>query len=290
LERVRNEARDQTQLFLDGIESMNVEKLKKEVLILRDGIKQAELALDHAKAAELQLKLGHVIEQLGARGGEAEAVWLLANSPEAMHAYIDGWADAKPEEAFHFIERSNRPGVCSSDTVMELLNVLGKDDPQALRSAVKRVPWDLFMFEDWRFVDAQEGRDGPRIQDTENAEIWWKSGVARELAEDGVYIGNLFSIWGREDLSGAVAAWAEWPGQEHGQWGGDLYRMMLASAETEEGKARAHDALMPTDEIVSKKIRIAIFRMNSLYPSLTRTMSGSVPAIKEMLGTSASPP
>ncbi|HVJ44755.1 MAG TPA: hypothetical protein VM511_00105, partial [Luteolibacter sp.] len=148
LKRLRSEAHERQQRALDQVPLMGLEELKEELLSLDARIKQAEIAGDFEKGSKLRGRWFSVVDELGAKGGEAEAVWLLANCSQAMKDFIDAWAEAKPEEALHYIERSNLPGICETRTVMKMLDRLAKADPKKLKSAVGRVPWDLLVFEE----------------------------------------------------------------------------------------------------------------------------------------------
>ena len=290
IDKVRAEMLEVLNQDAPQIPPMDVERLKEEILSLRKRMDEAMEAKDEFQVSRLIPVYVLMWNRLGENAGKENAEWVRVNFPNDMERFLEGWAKAKPEEALRYIEGATQPGICSLGMVMELLDRLGKDDPNALKSAARRVPWDLFLFEGKDPLERSGYGMRPLIPDTENPAVWWESGVARELAEEGVHIRGLFLAWAQENPQEAMFAWIGWPGQERDERCEDLFTILMLSVGTEERYGQLKKDLLKLDPGDLAKIRSAFGRLQEIHSPALLYQGGAVEKIGELLESSASPP
>lgn len=289
MEKLKLEMRAEERGAADEFSAMSTDRLKEEILLLKQRIEKAEGARDWGAAHDLRRKWWRIGRELGERAGKEGLAWVNQTCPDALPGFMEGWARKEPHEVLGHIERSKDPMPCSKETLMNLLKRLGSDDPQALQAAVGRVPWELFVLGGDPFNTDDTGMR-PGLAPTDDVKIWLGSGVARQMAEQGVYLNNLFSKWAAEDLPGAIAGWSEWPAQERKGWMYELETMLEDSSRSPEGLERLQGALSGLDENAAGKVREALGRLQEIQPGRAKKLNDKIPALKELLGNPAPPP
>lgn len=152
-------------------------------------------------------RLAAAARELGKREGGKALAWAESIDPELRLDVMAGWAEADPDAAFEAVVASKRLGPCYGGTLTTLLLGKAAAGNAALAEACDRVPWELFLD-----MPGDPFADGP-LHLPEDADIkpWIESGAARELAEEGMSIPNLFDRWAQVDAPQALEAALGWP-------------------------------------------------------------------------------
>ncbi|MCW1916307.1 hypothetical protein OJ996_22145 [Luteolibacter sp. GHJ8] len=190
--------------------ALSNEALREKILVLR----KAFLALgDNAEWGEteqLHRLLGDAVRELGKREGAAALAWAVEISPELRVWVMEGWAKGDPEGAFQAVIQSEKLAPCSDWTLVELLKGKAAAGDAVLAQACRDVPWELFL--DSRSDPFADGMLNLSQDEIEDARPWIESGAARQLAEEGILIGGLFTKWSEMDARGAMENVLDWPG------------------------------------------------------------------------------
>lgn len=184
-------------------------KLRERILELKRACDELPEDSDWETVEDLQIRLAGAVHTLGWLQGKEAAAWLESLDPDFQLRFelMAGWAESDPDGAFQAVLTSSRQGPCSSETLMALLQQKAGAGDAVLNQACRDVPWELFRgvtddpFDDGSFSLA-EGSD---------LQPWIESSAARELADQGVRIGNLFSRWAERNPDQALAGALDWP-------------------------------------------------------------------------------
>lgn len=183
--------------------------LREKILALR----KAYLALgenaDWGESERLHRLYGDAVRELGKREGGAALAWAMEVEPELRNWVMEGWAKGDPEGAFQAVISSEKLAPCADWTLVELLKGKAAAGDVVLAQACRDVPWELFL--DSRTDPFADGILNLAQDEIEDARPWIESGAARQLAEEGILIGGLFTKWAELDARGAIENVLDWP-------------------------------------------------------------------------------
>jgi hypothetical protein len=155
-------------------------------------------------------KIREALHELAKSEGQAAVDWIDEHFPKLRLDVMDGWAAGDPEGALQAVLASKRKPPCSYETLTRLLLTRAAASPSALREASDRIPWEQFSY---TAASSDPFSTANSIEFPEETDLrpWIESGTAQAMARDGVSIGNLFRLWGKQDPAQALAQVEDWP-------------------------------------------------------------------------------
>jgi hypothetical protein len=259
----------------DEVKSMNLAGLQERVLELRKKAADFNPDTDWDEVERTDIDLRQVAEQLGKVAKRDGLEWIAREAPELYASVMAGVAEVDPDLAMSEIVASKRQNPCFSGTLMSLLEREGEKGTVALAAACRAVPWELsFGGSDDPFGEGFE------LSSDVDLAPWIESGAALALANDGVQIDNLFSIWARSDPRQALEHWERWPGAGPDDESLRLVRIFMAGMDRDQDRDRISVAFGQLPEEQQRKITGALAASRWAKPLADR-YPGLVPPNEE---------
>ncbi len=250
------------------------EDLRWEILRLKQ--EAEKVADDWGKSEALKNQLHACAHALGMTSRGDALKWIETNSPAALQAFVAGWAEQEPAEVLRYISAAEEPHPCYPSTLMSLLGDQASAGPEAMLTAAQQVPWELFRLNPDPFENP-----GLAIGEDTDLAPWLESGAARWLAEEGVRLDDLFSLWGKTDPAGALHGWAEWPGQgDHGS-AFQLRQIFHSVGPGESGVIE--EGLRNMDSETFVKVGQGLSRLEVEWPGAAEKILTDFPVLRELI-------
>jgi hypothetical protein len=226
--------------------AMTGEELRWRLAVLRD-LKTGRW--DEWRAVTVESEA--LARELGQREKETGVRWLLENFSKAYFFGMDAWAGSDPEGALEFVAHSDFARPCSKDALMTVLNAQAKQGPEALRSAVGRLPLEAFNEEYRSDIYGNETKgdgEGEFVglempEDAALKRVWRDSGAARAMADGGLQMRDLFEPWFEDDPAAALENWATWPWLKDDERDRDFTGWLYGRARSDEAAEEAKRVL-----------------------------------------------
>lgn len=201
--------------------------------------------------------------------GTMEAVWKDGN---VYAAVMTGAAQHDPAEVFDWVCASGRINPCSHALLSELLEKQAGGSPEALKAAASRVPWHLFQYVQDPFCDG-----GLYLPGGDSAQKWLDSGVARDLAGQGVRLNNVFGAWYTADPQAALESWAGWPRSNDLAAQADLMEMVRIAEASDAGGKAFEDLVEKADEETAARLLPMLTKIAKDHPRYLPRLHARMP-------------
>ncbi|MDB6077402.1 MAG: hypothetical protein JWO82_1149 [Akkermansiaceae bacterium] len=287
---------------VEALAALSGEQLRQSFLDLTQRLKAAK---DWGAGNDLFAQAARISAELGRREGEAGVTWVEDHLGDELYdcqdrmsgmdswarqirfAAIDAFAVSDPTGALAHITASTRQAPCSEDTVFSLLQTQVASGDAALKDAATRIPWELFDPGGQYFYMPGALPKGADLQP------WIRSGTARVLVGQGIYIRGFFGDWAVTDPAQAIAAWTTWPNPSASYKDGTINEIFGRSAANPDSARRLDEVLAGMDETTAAEVlptlRKSITQLPYLAPIYRDRFPHAFPAEDGITPTASAP-
>lgn len=277
---IREEEARFSKLRLDPQSAgLTAEELKEQILGLKQKLEASE---DWETNQLLFRKLVDAVRRLGEEG-DIHLGWMREHHPDGLPYFVDAWAGKDPHAVLNYIASSEGPAPCAKETLMTLLDRLGKEQPESFLAMVKKVPWEKFLFTSEPFGD------GLRIDSEADVNRWVESGAARALLEQGVEIDGLYGLWSQQDPVASMRAWNEWGDPSSDASVGALHEILKAQIKDPEKTAALNESLSQLDEASLARMKTAWGNLEKKRTWAANEIRKSIPLLGEWSSSVTAP-
>lgn len=272
-------ASEQDHASPDPMADMSPEELRAQLARFKTRLDELEDPDEWDAHVRITQQIDEILARLAQDDAQATLAWIDEHFPSQRCNFMACWADNDPDAALNAVIASKRKPPCNYDTLATLLQSRAVISPAALREASDRIPWHLLC----GTLDEDPFADRAGIWLSTDADLlpWLESGTAEALAQDGVAIGNLFSVWARHDPAQALSRIEDWPGESprnllHQVLAADAGNPQLVESITRALEALPEDKLQRLTALIEDdRIQDTILRF---YPILHGSHGDSAPS------------
>ena len=256
------------------LNSMSVAGLQARVLELKKKIAGFDPETDWDMVGRTEIGVRRAAVQLGKLAKLEALEWIGKEAPELRASVMTGVAEVDPDLALREIIAGKSQSPCFAETLMNLLQREGEKGPAELAQACEAVSWDL----DYHLSDDPFGERFSLSPDVD-LRPWIESGAALALAQDGVRLGNLFSIWGSTDPGQALEYWEAWPDDRPEGGGFRAAEIFMAGMHSDEDRNRILSAFERLPDSERAKVSTALAELKETHRAWAMQLEARYPEL-----------